>query len=314
MVVSWSAFHCVPEAFQTEIGARLEIEGLQQWWHIAYVCLKPWRVVAVKVAPVNRFAQPLDENNMCADLFVRPCLEDGRCRVLPIQRVVSEFDPNLAYDMNIYTLSSDLTPMAIMKGHARIHCLKQGVRLWRGMLQEAHHEGKAPRKKKSDEGSAEQNPPPALFGWLADEAEQQSDDGSQESAESEADNDMTEDLLQAAVGITVAEPASQPLRRSSSVTSSSSSTSQQDPPESSQQGQPAPQMDARAITRIVNPATIASWHGFRLTWVPARKSSGHGSWQGTCPYHKKSLTGTSCKRLFQSLQIRQKQWARHCYR
>ena len=110
---------------------------------------------------------------------------------------------------------------------------------------------------------------------------------------------MTEHLLQAAVGITVAEPASQPLRRSSSVTSSSSSTSQQDPPESSQQAQPAPQMEARearAITRIVNPATIASWHGFRLTWVPARKSSGHGSWQGTCPYHKKSFTGTACKK------------------
>ena len=50
------------------------------------------------------------------------------------------------------------------------------------------------------------------------------------------------------------------------------------------------------IVRVIQEDTIRNWFGFRLTWVPPKRSGQSGAWQGTCPYHRKAATRTHCKK------------------
>ena len=57
----------------------------------------------------------------------------------------------------------------------------------------------------------------------------------------------------------------------------------------------ATEVQRQPTVRMVRQETIKNWHGFRLTWVAPRKG-GRGGWQGTCPYHRKAMTVTLCKK------------------
>ena len=290
------------------------VEASQQWWHIAYVCFKPWRAVAVKVELVDKFAKPLGENNTDGELFVRPTFEKERCRVLPLQKMVSELDPNLAYDMGVYRLSADLRPMPVMRGHARIFSLGKDTPFWLGMLQEEQRSQKGRRCAQPDEAT-DANPPPALFGLLADEAEEPSDNGSQESAESE--HDMTEALVQAAEGNNVDEAARRRSSgRSESVSSSASSASCEHAPLASMpQVQPSSHAEAKQNHTRCQP----SYHS-KLAWVQTDLGSCKeklllmGAGRPPAPITKKATQEHLAKRLSQQRPVRQKQLDRHFYR
>ena len=91
-----------------------------RWFHLAYVCLKPWRATLVELDRVNAMAERVLEDALPDPVFVRPLLEENKPRVLPLQVLVNELVLDWGYDIVHHSLSDSQTPMPVLRGHARV--------------------------------------------------------------------------------------------------------------------------------------------------------------------------------------------------
>ena len=249
-----------------------------QWFHVSYVCFKPWRAVIVKLNEVDQWAEELHSEDTQVSGFVRPVLVEGQPCVMPLQRLVSEMEREWMYEASVYATSSAITPMPILKGHARVFLTRGRQQLWLGLAREKIARPKGRRTGPTAQDSEQRD------GDIDDE-----DQDSDMMMEDEAvglEREL-ESLMEAALP-----EDSEPIGRQASGGPDSSSTSSTPPQPDSQRDDVTQPAAASVTTRTVHPSTIADWYGFRLTWIDRQS----GSWQATCPFHRKARTGTHCKK------------------
>ena len=254
-----------------------------RWFHLAYVCLKPWRATLVELDRVNAMAERALEDALPDPVFVRPLLEENKPRVLPLQVLVNELVLDWGYDIVHHSLSDSQTPMPVLRGHARV-LPGEKVTVWRGEAVEMsvrNKTGQMPEaKRKSSQPVRQGVAHPAsdlpeihrVGEPLSDADEVASCDVS---AASQSDSeDQLQTLLDAAT-------ANAPISTSGDPEQSSQASSDS---EASGGEKAAPEEESQAlVTRNVQEETIRDWYGFRLTWVPPKKAAQGRSMAGDLP-------------------------------
>ena len=296
------------------INVHNEVEGqdavyftlTSEWWHVSYVCLKPWRPVVVALQPVNHLADPIDFDLAEETEFAKPLSQDNNPHVIPLQHLIAALDPDSAYAITLYTICSTMTPMVVLRGHVRISKMKPSQHVWPSVPSASKSTStstrvpsstQAPTSVSSSQPSTSHAPEQPGWGIFAEESAHDTGiDGEDSDVLSEGNDALLHELMEAAMPLpqgSIDQPHQRPSQHEQPDACPESSSSS---PEEAEVVQASRQASSSTITRLVRPETIADWYGFRLTWVPPKASNKHGAWQGTCPYHRKARTGTKCKK------------------
>ena len=124
-----------------------------RWFHVSYVCLKPWRATLVELEIVDAMANPVVAEGPLVNPFVRPTFRENAPSVLPLQCLVNDMDHDWGYRITCYSLSSSAAPMPVLRGHARIGSPGAPQVVWRGLEAEAlASRGVTKRRRMSKKG------------------------------------------------------------------------------------------------------------------------------------------------------------------
>ena len=274
------------------------------WFHLAYVCLRPWRATLVEVEEVDKHGNPFQQDD-AASGFVKPVADgDGKPQVLSLQCMVNSLDLEWGYSILLYTLSTRMTPMLALRGHARVFVLTDEIDIWRGSAVEKIGARKVGRQRPTSQTTqttstaTTQEDQKHAWGVLAEATADSQSEDDRETTDSDVIAELHDTLLEASFRPEAPMSSTHgEENRPASSGSSSGETNDDDHGAQASSSMPDTQISQQPrIVRTVQASTIKNWHGFRLTWVPGKKQGSPGAWQGMCPYHRKSGTGTFCKK------------------
>ena len=266
----------------------------RRWLHVSYLCLSPWRCTIIELQEVKKtIPNEAVERNPPVTTILAPLLLEGAPRVHAMQVFINMLDPDSLYDITLFGLSNAEVPVPDFKGQVRVMQSVPEVRtrVWQGMALEMR------RRARDRQVHVRPHPvrqAPVEPGMLEGRgALEEAEDGLSEEEEEGLDDDVLFDNELMMAGAYGGAHDVEALPGPSSG-SSSSSSSPRHAPEAEAAAEEV--VEPPVVRRHIRPETIRAWHSFRFTWVPPRGPRLAGSWQCICPYHKKAVTGSSCKK------------------